>query len=542
MHMQDDFPLLLSTLYDNAVWQYPDQEIVSIDADLSVQRSTYAKTDVRIRRLATALASKLGTTAGDAIGTFAWNNQRHHELYWALSNTGRICHTLNIRLFPDQLVYIVNHGGDKVLFVDPNLAPAIAPLMESFDTVEHVVIMGSSAEGCGIDGAIAYEDLIADVEPLEEWPLLDERSPMMFCYTSGTTGNPKGVAYTQRSTYLHTISNLAMNPISAQDNVLPVVPMFHAAAWGYPFMAVTVGAKITYPGPDLSGPGLTKLFVDEGVTFSAGVPTVWLGIQQHLAANPDIDLSHMRALFCGGSAVPRAMIDWFKREVGVPVIQGWGMTETNPVASAATLKPWMEDLPWEEQLDVLETAGRPVPGLQVKIVDELGDSLAHDGVAFGELLIRGPWIAAEYYKDPRSSQSFVDGWLRTGDVCKITPDGYIRITDRAKDVIKSGGEWISSLDVENEIMAHPDVLEATVVGLKHPKWQERPAAFIVAKPDTELTADDIKEFLEPRIAHWWMPDEVIFIDAIPKTGTGKFDKKVVRTEYADLLMDDETTS
>jgi fatty-acyl-CoA synthase len=361
----------------------------------------------------------------------------------------------------------------------------------------------------------------------------------MLCYTSGTTGHPKGVAYTQRSTYLHTISNLAQNPISAEDNVLPVVPMFHAAAWGYPFMAVTVGAKLTYPGPDLSGKGVSDLFVNEHVTFSAGVPTVWLGIQQHLEDNPDIDISQIRALFCGGSAVPRSMIDWFERERGVRVIQGWGMTETNPVASAATTKPWMDEWDWEKQLDVLETAGRPIVGLQVKIVDDDGEELPHDGEVFGELLIRGPWIAAEYYRDDRSKDTFVDGWLRTGDVCKITPDGYIRITDRAKDVIKSGGEWISSLDVENEIMAHAGVAEATVVGLPHPKWQERPVAFVVPKPGSDVTPDDIKAFIAPRIAAWWMPDQFIFIEAIPKTGTGKFDKKVVRAEYADLLSGDD---
>ncbi|GMQ92919.1 MAG: 3-(methylthio)propionyl-CoA ligase [Acidimicrobiia bacterium] len=534
MHMQDDFPLLLSTLYDNAVWQYPQQEIVSVEADRSIHRTTYAETDVRVRKLATALSEKLGTAAGDAIATFAWNNHRHHELYWATANTGRICHTLNIRLFAKQLEYIVNHAGDKVLFIDPDLAPLIAPLVPTFETVEHVVIMGPTAEGSGIDGAIAYEDLIADVEPLSEWPLLDERSPMMYCYTSGTTGNPKGVAYTQRSTYLHALSNLTANPIGTEDNVLPVVPMFHASAWGYPFMAVTVGAKLTYPGPDLSGEGIVNLFVNERVTFSAGVPSVWFGIQQHLEANPDIDISHIRALFCGGSAVPRSMIDWFEKNAAVRVIQGWGMTETNPVAAAATIKPWMEDWSWEDQLNVLETAGRPIPGLQVKIVDEHFEPLPHDGVAFGELLIRGPWIAAEYFNDPRSSDSFVDGWLRTGDVCKITPDGYIRITDRAKDVIKSGGEWISSLDVENEIMAHPEVAEATVVGLAHPKWQERPAAFVVLREGSTLTSDEVKTFLEPRIAHWWMPDEIIFIDEIPKTGTGKFDKKVVRAEYENL--------
>ncbi len=535
MHMQDDFPLLLSTLYDNAVWQYGRQEIVSVEADLSIHRTTYAATDDRIRRLATALGTKLGTEAGDAIGTFAWNNHRHHELYWATANTGRVCHTLNIRLFPEQLVYIVNHAEDRAIFVDPDLAPVLAPLIDQFTSVEHVVVMGADASA--IPGAIAYEDLIADVPPIASWPILDERSPMMFCYTSGTTGNPKGVAYTQRSTYLHTISNLAANPVGADDNVLPVVPMFHAAAWGYPFMAVTVGAKLTYPGPDLSGEGITNLFVDERVTFSAGVPTVWLGIQHHLEANPGIDLSHVRALFCGGSAVPRAMIDWFERNTGVRVVQGWGMTEINPIASAATVKPWMADWPWEDQLDVLETAGRPIPGLQVKIVDELNEPLPHDGEAFGELLIRGPWVTAEYYRDPRSAQSFEDGWLRTGDVCKITPDGYIRITDRAKDVIKSGGEWISSLDVENAIMAHPDVAEATVVGLEHAKWQERPAAFIVPKPGSAITPESVREFLAPRIAHWWMPDEIVFIDAIPKTGTGKFDKKVVRERYADLLLE-----
>jgi len=537
--MQDDFPLLMSTLYDNAVWQYGEQEIVSVEPDLSIRRTTYAETDDRVRRLATAMESELGLAVGDAVGTFAWNNQRHHELYWATANTGRVCHTLNIRLFADQLTYIVNHAEDKVIFLDPDLAPLLAPLVDTFSTVEHYVVMGATAEGCGIPGAIAYEDLIADVEPHGAWPLLDERSPLMLCYTSGTTGHPKGVAYTQRSTYLHTLSNLAQNPISAEDNVLPVVPMFHAAAWGYPFMAVTVGAKLTYPGPDLSGKGVSDLFVNEHVTFSAGVPTVWLGVQQHLEDNPATDISHMRALFCGGSAVPRAMIDTFERDHGVRVVQGWGMTETNPVASAATAKPWMSDWAWDEQLDVLETAGRPIPGLQVKIVDDAGEELPHDGEAFGELLIRGPWIAAEYYKDDRSKYTFVDGWLRTGDVCKITPSGYIRITDRAKDVIKSGGEWISSLDVENEIMAHAGVAEATVVGLAHTKWQERPVAFIVPKPDSDVTAEDIEAFIAPRIAAWWMPDQFVFIDAIPKTGTGKFDKKVVRAEYADLLTTDD---
>jgi len=533
MHMQDDFPLLLSTLYDNAVWQYPDQEIVSVEADRSIHRTTYAETDVRVRKLAAAFEEKLGTSIGDAIGTFAWNNHRHHELYWATAISGRICHTLNIRLFADQLEYVVNHGEDKAIFVDPDLAPLLAPLIPKFPTVEHVIIMGPTAEGSGIPGAIAYEDLIADVEPVTEWPLLDERSPMMYCYASGTTGNPKGVAYTQRSTYLHTISNLAANPVGAHDNVLPVVPMFHAAAWGYPFIAVTVGAKLTYPGPDLSGPGITKLFVDEHVTLSAGVPTVWLGIQQHLEANPDIDISNIEHLLCGGSAVPRSMIDWFEKNAGVRVVQGWGMTETNPVAALASLKPWMEDWSWEDQLDVLETAGRPIPGLQVKIVDEYFEPLPHDGEAFGELLIRGPWIAAEYYNEPRSSDTFVDGWLRTGDVCKITPDGYVRITDRAKDVIKSGGEWISSIELENVAIGHADVAEAATIGVAHPKWDERPLLLVIRREGAELTREQMLSYFTGKVVKWWIPDDVVFVDELPHTATGKLLKTKLREDFKD---------
>ncbi len=531
-HMQD-FPLLLSTLYDHAVWVHPYQEIVSVESDRTVVRTSYGETDSRVRRLASAFDA-LGLERGDAVGTFAWNNRRHHELYWATANTGRICHTINLRLFADQIVYIANHAADKVMFVDPDLVSLIGPLVDRMETVKHWVILGEQADEA-IPGSIAYEDLIADQPEHGSWPMLDERSPMMLCYSSGTTGNPKGVAYTQRSTYVHTISNLANYAMEPSDNVLPVVPMFHAAAWGYPFMAVTRGAKITYPGPDLTPEGLVRLFVDERVTFSAGVPTVWLGIKQYLEANPDLAISSIRAFFCGGSAVPRAMIEWYWTNQGIRVVQGWGMTETNPVASSALLKPYMEDWDLSDQLDRLETAGIPVAGLQVKIVDEVGEELPHDGEAFGELLIRGPWIAAEYYRDDRSAQSFEDGWLRTGDVCKITPEGYIRITDRAKDVIKSGGEWISSLDLENELMAHPAVTEATVVGLKHAKWQERPAAFVVK--GAEVTEEELLAHLEARVAKWWLPDRIVFVDAIPKTGTGKFDKKVVRDQYADMLME-----
>jgi fatty-acyl-CoA synthase len=537
--MMDDFPLLLSTLYDRAVFLHGDRQIVSVEHDRTISRTTYRDTDDRIRRLATAMRDRLGVAEGDAIATFAWNNRRHHELYWATANSGRICHTLNIRLFPDQLDYIVNHAQDKALFVDPDLIPLVERFAPRVRSVATYVVMGDTVPETSLPNAIAYEDLIDGVEPWGEWPMLDERSPMMLCYTSGTTGNPKGVAYTQRSTYLHTISNLVSLPMYATDVMLPVVPMFHAAAWGYPFMATTSGATIVYPGPDLSPEALVRLFENEGVTFSAGVPTVWLGIQQYLMAHPEADISTIRTFLCGGSAVPRSLIEWFASERDTLVLQGWGMTETNPVASAAFLKPEHEHLSLSDKLDRLETAGIPIPGLQVKIVDEAGTDLPWDGVAFGELLIRGPWIAAEYYNDPRSPESFADGWLRTGDVCKITPEGYVVITDRAKDVIKSGGEWISSLDLERELMAHPAVAEAAVIGVKHVKWQERPLALVVRRPGMDVSADELLDHLRHRVVGWWLPDVIEFADELPKTGTGKFDKKLVRVRYSDMLLGDD---
>lgn len=535
MHMMDDFPLLMSTLYQRAVNLFPDQKIVSIDRPGNRTEFTYQQTDERIRRLATALDEKLGVNPGGVIGTFAWNNQRHHEIYWATANTGRICHTINIRLFTEQIVYIVNHAQDEAIFVGPDLVPLLEPLAEQFETVRAYVILDDQVGDTSLPGAISYEDLIQGVSPQPEWPLLDERSPMMYCYTSGTTGNSKGVAYTQRSTYLHTISNLANVSVLPSDNVLPVVPMFHAAAWGYPFMATTVGAQLTYPGPDLSPEGLVGLIETERVTYSAGVPTVWLGIQQFLAAHPEADVSSIRAFLCGGSAVPRALIEWFWNHRQIKVTQGWGMTETNPVGSVALLKPDMENWDFDRQLDFLETAGLPVPGLEIKIVDQEGNSLPHDGEAFGELLVCGPWVAAEYIRDSRTPESFVGGWFRTGDVCRITPEGYIRITDRAKDVIKSGGEWISSLDLENALMGHPAVAEATVVGLSHPQWGERPVALVVLQSNEEATAEELLAFLVDRVAKWWLPDRILFVKQIPKTGTGKFDKKLVREQYAGLL-------
>ncbi len=533
-HMMDT-PLLMWRLYERAVMVHPERPITSVSSDLTRHRTTYADTDPRVRRLASALAS-LGVRQGQAIGTFAWNNHRHHEIYWATANTGVVCHTLNIRLFPEQITYIVNHARDKVIFVDSDLAAALEPAVNTFETVEAFVVLGD-ASATSLPNAISYEDLIADQDPWGEWPELDERSPLMFCYTSGTTGNPKGVAYTQRSTYVHTMSTLAMMPLTPTDNVLPIVPMFHAAAWGLPFNAVTGGSAITYPGPDLSPAGVANLIAEERVTVTAGVPTVFLGLQHHLADHPELDVSSLERVLCGGSAVPRALNQWYWDNLGTPIMQAWGMTETNPIASVATLKPKHLTESREAQLDLLETVGTPIPGLEIKIVDDQFNELPHDGEAFGELLIRGPWIAAEYYEDARTPQSFHDGWLRTGDVCTISPEGYVKITDRAKDVIKSGGEWISSLDLENTIMAHPDIAEATVVGVKHEKWQERPVAFVVVRPGADVSEDDVLAHLEDKVATWWVPDRVVFIDAIPKTGTGKFDKKVIRDQYADVLME-----
>ncbi len=538
-HMMD-FPLLLSTLYEQAVGNHPGREIVSVEPDGSVYRSTYAGADRRIRRLVAALEG-LGIGAGDVIATLGWNTHRHHEIYWATANTGRVCHTVNLRLSEAHLRYIVDHGQSQVMFISGDMVDVAERLAPELEHVKYWIMLDGDPEQSDLPGVLSYEDLIADTGFAGGWPELDERSPHMYCYTSGTTGAPKGVAYTQRSTYMHTVSALASFPWSAHDNIMPVVPMFHAAGWGHPFMATTVGAKITYPGQDLTPEALVDLIEEERVTISAGVPTVWMAVQAFLQTHTDRDISSLRYLICGGSAVPRALIDWYEQERGVRMVQSWGMTETNPLCTFAFAGPEIEVQPWEQQLDTLETAGRLIPGLRAKIVDDEGRELPRDGEASGELLVQGPWIAARYIRDERSSDTMVDGWLRTGDVCRITPEGYIRITDRAKDVIKSGGEWISSIDLENFIMAHPEVAEAAVVGVPHREWQERPIALVVRRPGVRVGGDDLSSHLRPLVVPWWLPDAYFFVEEIPKTSTGKFDKKEIRAHYAEVLTSGDSS-
>jgi fatty-acyl-CoA synthase len=534
MHMQDDFPLLLSTLYDRAVWIHPDQELVSVESDLSQTRWTYSQLDGRIRRLASAFEN-LGIEQGDAVATFAWNNQSHHELYWATANTGRICHTINLRLFADQIVYIVNHAGDKALFVDPDLVPLSPRWSTGSRPWRRSWVMGEE-DSDAFPGSIAYEDLIADQPAWRVAPPRRAFPDDVLLHVGHHRQSERGG--------LHPAVDLPAHDFEPGQLLDRAVGQRLAGGPHVPRLCVGVSvhghgqggqADLSGSRPVAGGPG--QAIRRREVTFSAGVPTVWLGIKQYLDAHPEVDVSSIRAFLCGGAAVPRSMIEWLLGRPGHPGGPGLGDDRDQPGG--------FDGLPEAPHGGVgsrgpARPAGdgrNPDPGAPGEDRRRGGRGAPPRWEAFGELLIRGPWIAAEYYKDDRTTQSFEDGWLRTGDVCKITPEGYIRITDRAKDVIKSGGEWISSLDVENELMSHPAVAEATVVGLKHPKWQERPAAFVVLAEGAEATPDELRGHLSERVAKWWLPDEIVFVDEIPKTGTGKFDKKVVRDQYADLLME-----
>jgi fatty-acyl-CoA synthase len=533
-----DFPLTIGSILRFGVEVFGDSEVVTLCEGGQRRRRSYAETASRAARLANGLRS-LGIDGDQRVATFMWNNAEHLEAYLAIPSMGAVLHTLNIRLFPEQVVYIANHAEDSVIIADCSLVPILAKVLPEMTSVHTVLVTGdgdfSELEPSGKQ-ILSYESVLAAASPAFDWPEdIDERSAAAMCYTSGTTGNPKGVVYSHRSCWLHSMSVCTANNngLGADDRTMPIVPMFHANAWGTPYAAFMSGADLIMPDRFLQAEPLIGLIEAEKVTISAAVPTIWNDILQFLRANPGRDLSSIRAVMCGGSAVPRALIAAFDKEIGITIIQGWGMTETSPVAALA--KP-PAGVSGEQAYDYQAKAGRLLFGVEGRVTDEAGKVLTRDGKAVGELQVRGPWITASYYKDDDPAK-FDGEWLKTGDVGLIDPQGYITLTDRAKDVIKSGGEWISSVELEVELMAHPMVLEAAVVGVPDEKWQERPLACIVPLAGKSVAPSELREFLTGRVAKWWVPERWAVIEAVPKTSVGKFDKKVLRKAYADGELD-----
>jgi fatty-acyl-CoA synthase len=533
-------PLLISSLLVHAERHHPEQEIVSRRVEGDIHRTTYKELAGRARRVANALAG-LGVKAGDRVGTLAWNGYRHMELYYGISGTGQVMHTVNPRLHPDQVVYILDHAEDQVLFFDMTFLPLIQAVAGRTKTVKHWVVLCDRAHMPAdpkVPNLLCYEDLLVGASDHYSWPDFDENTASSLCYTSGTTGNPKGVLYSHRSTVLHTMCAALPDTlgVSASDVILPVVPMFHVNSWGIVYLAPMTGCKLVLPGAALDGKSLYELFESEGVTISAGVPTVWQGLLGYVDAN-QLKFSTMRKSAIGGSACPPAMIRKFLDQYNVRVIHAWGMTEMSPIGTAAAFKTKHLALSTDDKLAVMSTQGRAVYGVDLKIVSEDGKELPWDGEASGDVLVRGPWIISSYFKneggDPLVRDAKGDGWFPTGDVAKMSPDGYMIITDRSKDVIKSGGEWIGSIDLENIAMAHPAVAMAACIAAKHPKWDERPLLVVVKKPGVEVTRDELIAFYDGKIAKWWTPDDVVFVDAIPLGATGKMQKIKLREQFKD---------
>jgi len=532
-----DRPLLIQSLIRYAARYHADTEIVSRTTEGPLHRYTYAEAERRAKQLAKALM-RLGVGFGDRVATIAWNNHRHFEAYYAISGIGAVCHTINPRLFADQLAYIVNHAEDKVMLVDLTFVPLAEKMAASWPAVRHYVVMTDRAHmpATSLPNALCYEEIVAAETPELEWPEFDENTAAALCYTSGTTGNPKGALYSHRSTVLHAFAICAPNTIglAMHESICPIVPMFHVNAWGIPYAAAMSGARLVFPGPRLDGASLQELFEGEEVTCAAGVPTVWLGLLQHLEATGK-RIDSVKRVTCGGSAVPIAMIRTFAERYGVSLIHGWGMTEMSPVGSLSTPKPGLMDEDPEAEYASRARQGTPLYGVEFKIVDPDGRRLPEDGIASGDLLVRGPWVIGAYYQDEAASQAALDaeGWFRTGDIATIDAEGSMQIVDRSKDVIKSGGEWISSIDLENAAMGHPDVAEAAVIGLPHPKWDERPFLVVVTKPGRELAPDTVIGFLEGKVARWQLPDDVVFVPEMPHGATGK----VLKTQLREMFKD-----
>ncbi len=530
--LMQDRPLTLAHVFHRAEQLFGHKTLVTATADGEIS-TTIAEWAGRVRRLATVLGT-LGISPDGRVGTFCWNTARHLELYCAAPCTGRVLHTLNIRLFPEQLVYIANHAQDEVVFVDRSLIPVLAPLADKLESVRHFVVIDDGADVAVPEGWLDYETLLAEAEPFTgPFVVEDENTAAAMCYTSGTTGNPKGVVYSHRSAVLHSLISLIADgaALSERDVVLPVVPMFHANAWGLPYGCLLAGSAQVYPGPNMTPQAIVGLLERHRVTVTGGVPTIWMGMLPLLGEH---DLSALRAILCGGSAVPRSLSEAYKDALGFPILHAWGMTETSPIATISSPRSHWSDLDENGRIDTRARQGQAVPLVNLRIVDpSTGEAQPWDDVATGEVQAAGPWIAKEYYRGEGGGAQFTDdGWLRTGDVAAADRYGSFRLVDRTKDLIKSGGEWIGSVELENEIMAHPKVAEAAVIAIPSQKWVERPLACVVVKSGEALTAEEVLEHLRPRVAKWWLPDAVEFIDEVPKTSVGKFSKRTLREKFA----------